>query len=113
MSSPPTASATDYDFLVRVSIVGEARIGKSNVLTKYAHDTTTTEYLSTIGVDFAIRQIDYEYTPKGKTESEACIVKIQIWDTAGDRRFRTITSAYLRNCSIILAYDITNKESFD
>jgi len=73
------------------------------LLLRFADDTYTESYISTIGVDFKIRSIELE----GKT------VKLQIWDTAGQERFRTITSSYYRGAhGIIIVYDVTDKESF-
>ena len=71
---------------------------------RFADDTYTDSYISTIGVDFKIRTVDLDT----KT------IKLQIWDTAGQERFRTITSSYYRGAQgIIIVYDITDKKSFD
>jgi len=73
-------------------------------LLRFADDTYTESYISTIGVDFKIRTIELE----GKT------VKLQIWDTAGQERFRTITSSYYRGAhGIIVVYDVTDQDSFN
>merc|ERR1711959_158243 len=78
-------------------------VGKSCLLFRFADDTYTESYISTIGVDFKIRTIKLE----GKT------IKLQIWDTAGQERFRTITSSYYRGAhGIIVVYDITDVDSF-
>ena len=78
-------------------------MGKSSLLLRFADDTFTESYISTIGVDFKIRTIELE----GKT------IKLQIWDTAGQERFRTITSSYYRGAhGIIITYDITELETF-
>ena len=59
--------------------------------------------MPTIGVDFKIRNNEVD----GKT------IKLQIWDTAGQERFKTITSSYYKGAhGIIVAYDITDRESF-
>lgn len=79
-------------------------MGKSCLLLRFADDTYTDSFISTIGVDFKIRTVELE----GKT------VKLQIWDTAGQERFRTITSSYYRGAhGIIVVYDVTDAESFE
>jgi len=93
----------DYDFLFKLLLIGDSGVGKSCLLLRFADDTYTDSYISTIGVDFKIRTIELE----GKH------VKLQIWDTAGQERFRTITSSYYRGAhGIIIVYDITDRESF-
>ena len=82
----------------------ELGVGKSCLLSRFADDTFTDTYVSTIGIDFKIRTVDLD----GKT------IKLQIWDTAGQKQFKTIMTSYYRGAhGIIIVYDTTDTESFD
>merc|ERR1712224_1179577 len=74
------------------------------LLLRFADDTYTDSYISTIGVDFKIRTVDLDT----KT------IRLQMGDTAGQERFRTITSSYYRGAhGIIVVYDVTESETFN
>lgn len=94
---------SEYDLLYKILLIGDSGAGKSCMLLRFADDSFTESYMSTIGVDFKIRTIDVDNK----------VVKLQIWDTAGQERFRTITSSYYRGASaIIIVYDVTNEVTF-
>ncbi|KAH7817194.1 Rab1e [Monocercomonoides exilis] len=95
--------SSEYDVMFKILIIGDSGVGKSSILTRFADDNFSESYISTIGVDFKFRTVEID----GK------IVKLQIWDTAGQDRFRTITASYYRGADgIIVVYDTTSNESF-
>mmetsp|Transcript_41371 Transcript_41371/g.93510 ORF Transcript_41371/g.93510 Transcript_41371/m.93510 type:complete len:210 (-) Transcript_41371:451-1080(-) len=100
----PQVDGRQYDYLIKLLLIGDSGVGKSAVLVRFADDTFTTSYISTIGIDFKIRTVELD----GKR------IKLQIWDTAGQERFKTITTAYYRGAmGILLVYDVTDEKSFN
>jgi len=92
------------DYLFNLVLVGDSGVGKSCILQRFADDTYTENYMTTIGVDFKIRTVELD----GKT------VKLNVWDTGGQERFRAVTSSYYRGShGVVIVYDITSKSSFD
>ena len=93
-----------FNYLLKYVIVGDASVGKSNLLLRYSHGQFREEYQLTIGVEFGSNNIQIDDK----------IFRIQIWDTAGQENFRSITRAYYKNsaCALIV-YDISRKASFD
>ncbi|KAF2815305.1 NCA2-domain-containing protein [Mytilinidion resinicola] len=98
-----------HDFLEEVDELVDIRAGltrqqKVVERMRWAEDSFTPSFITTIGIDFKIRTIELD----GKR------VKLQIWDTAGQERFRTITTAYYRGAmGILLVYDVTDERSFN
>jgi Ras-related protein Rab-1A len=92
-----------YDYLIKCLIIGDSGTGKSSLMVRFTDDVFSASYISTIGVDFKLKTINY----RNKN------FKIQIWDTAGQDRFRTITSSYYRGANaVIICYDITDRITF-
>jgi Ras-related protein Rab-2A len=96
--------ANNYNYLLKYIIIGDPSVGKSNLLMKFANNKFTENYEATIGVEFGVKNIQIDNK----------IYRIQIWDTAGQENFRSITRAYYKNCvCAMVVYDITNKASFN
>ena len=98
------SNAVNFDYLFKYIIIGDAAVGKSNLLLRYAHGQFKPEYQLTIGVEFGAKNVEI----RNKT------YRIQIWDTAGQENFRSITRAYYKNsvCALVV-YDISSRDSFN
>ncbi|XP_053376495.1 uncharacterized protein LOC123535278 [Mercenaria mercenaria] len=95
--------AKSYDHLFKILLIGDSGVDKTQILFAFTEGEYTSKFVSTIGIDFRIKHIELA----GKR------IKLQIWDTAGQDRFRTVTTAYYRAATgIMLVYDITNDRSF-
>ncbi|CAD8076788.1 unnamed protein product [Paramecium sonneborni] len=93
-----------YNYLFKFIIVGDTSVGKSCLLLQYVDKKFRNQHEPTIGVEFGAKQVIF----KSK------IIKIQIWDTAGQESFRSITRSYYRgSIGAILVYDVTRRETFE
>lgn len=93
-----------YDYLFKIVIIGDSGVGKSNLLLRYTSNEFIEDSRSTIGVEFATKNI----------QIDDCFIKAQIWDTSGQERYKAITSAFYRGAvGALLVYDITRKPSFE
>ncbi|KAI6215955.1 hypothetical protein M3Y94_00445800 [Aphelenchoides besseyi] len=97
-------SDESFDYLFKIVLIGDIGIGKTCVVQRFKNGTFIEKQGTTIGVDFTMKTVIID----GKR------IKLQIWDTGGQERFRTITQSYYRSANgIILCYDITCRQSFD
>ena len=98
-SSISSDSIGDYDIKLKFVILGESMVGKTCFINRYISDKFGERYLCTIGIDFQEKTI----IKNNKT------IKLQIWDTAREERYRNITKSYFQACNgFIIAYDINN-----
>ena len=94
--------------IFKVIIVGNANCGKSALLNRITGRIFDNSYCMTIGVDFASKKIELN---RG---GEKINIKLQIWDTAGQESFRSITRSYYREAAgVIIVYDLTNLQSYE
>jgi len=92
-----------YDYMFRYIIVGDMGVGKSCLLLQFTENKFKQQHELTIGVEFGGKIIDIDNKK----------IKIQIWDTAGQEAFQSITRSYYKGAiGALLVYDITRKESF-
>lgn len=93
-----------YSYLFKYIIIGDTGVGKSCLLLQFTDKRFQPVHDLTIGVEFGARMINIENKP----------IKLQIWDTAGQESFRSITRSYYRGAAgALLVYDITRRETFN
>ncbi len=103
----PSASAAvgrTYDYLYKVVLSGDACTGKTSVLLRLARENFSSVYIPTIGLDFKLHSVSLDEIR----------YKLQVWDQAGQERFRTLTRGYYRGIQgVIIFYDASSQNTFD
>ena len=91
-------------YIIKILTLGDIEVGKTSIVLRYADDKFNDSKISTIGIDFKIKQIN-----KGGES-----IKVSIYDTAGQERFQRIIKHYYRGANgVLLTFDISNKNSFE
>ena len=91
-------------YSIKFIVIGDQSVGKTNIISRFTKGEFSNNYIITIGLDY----VSYNIKIDNK------LFRLQIWDTAGSERFRSVTKGYYSNsaCALIV-YDITNEKSFD
>ena len=93
-----------YEIMVKVVLVGDSGVGKTNIMSKYLKNQFREDSKATVGVEFGSKQFTVENHQ----------IKAQIWDTAGQERYKAIISAYYKGAKgAFVVYDITRKNTFE
>jgi small GTP-binding protein len=89
---------------ISLATLGNSNVGKTNIINNFLGLQFTDKNISTIGIDFKIKNVILENNSK---------LKVKIWDTAGQERFRSMAFNFLKNIQgILLIYDLTDESSF-
>ena len=98
-------SYEDSDIVFKILMLGDSEVGKSCFLMRYSDNVFVENYITTIGLDYKLKTIKLD---SGK------IIKVQLWDTAGQDKYRTIAKNYYKGShGILLLYDTTKMSSFE
>jgi small GTP-binding protein len=90
---------------LKIVVSGDRHVGKTSILTRYIRKEFSDDIIGTVGASF--------FLSKDLTIDDK-LVKLQIWDTSGNERYRSLLPIYFRSVHCcILVYDVTNKESFE
>jgi Ras-related protein Rab-6A len=88
----------------KIIFVGDAATGKTSIINRIIDNPFNDTYEVSIGIDFMSKNIRF----RGQN------IKIQIWDSAGQEKYKGLIPSYVRNSSIVfIVYDISNRSSFD
>eukprot|EP00916_Digyalum_oweni_P021351 GHVL01035467.1.p1 GENE.GHVL01035467.1~~GHVL01035467.1.p1 ORF type:complete len:217 (-),score=26.03 GHVL01035467.1:183-833(-) len=93
-----------YAYLFKYIIIGDTGVGKSCLLLQFTDKRFRADHDLTIGVEFGSRLVTIDSKQ----------IKLQIWDTAGQESFRSITRSYYRGAAgALLVYDVTRRETYE
>ena len=96
---------TETELVYKILLLGDSEVGKSCFLMRYSDNIFVENYITTIGLDYKLKYVQLD---SGET------IKVQLWDTAGQDRYRTIAKNYYKGShGILLLYDITKENSFE
>jgi small GTP-binding protein len=102
------ATSTDThaspDAVLKIKLAGDSNVGKTSILLRYVEDKFVSDVPSTVGVDYKSRIT----TIKGK------VVKMVLWDTAGQEKYRTLIATYYKGAhGFCFVFDVTDRKSFE
>lgn len=101
---PVDSSDIKEDYKLKVVIVGDSGVGKTNLIKRFVTNTFSQNSKATVGVEFLSKS--YKINEQ--------VFKIEMWDTAGQERYKSITAAYYKGAKgALIVYDITQKTSFE
>lgn len=104
ISKQPPLQSTGYDYLFKVLLTGMTCVGKTSASQRIIEGKFQTDDISTIFLDFRLKEVKYDDK----------VIKLQLWDTCGQERFRTLIDLNYRRChGVLLMYDVTSLYSFE
>ncbi len=93
----------DFDYTIKLLIVGDSSVGKTNFISMFIENKFIPNYMTTSGIDLKASSIEVRNKK----------IKVQLWDTAGQEKYRAITkNLFLKVQGVLIVYDITNENSF-
>ena len=93
-----------FDTKCQLLIIGDGSVGKTSILRRFIQNTFSSNYITTLGVDFYTKDIILDQKK----------IHLKIWDTAGQERYRSLTRGFFKNGQgILIVFSINDKESFN
>ncbi|XP_014279361.1 ras-related protein Rab-32 isoform X1 [Halyomorpha halys] len=98
-------SNTKKECLYKILVIGELGTGKTSIIKRYVHQFFSQHYRATIGVDFALKVLNWD---------QNTIIRLQLWDIAGQERFGNMTRVYYKEAvGAFIVFDVTRASTFD
>ncbi|XP_070607741.1 ras-related protein Rab-38 [Erythrolamprus reginae] len=93
------------EHLYKLLVIGDLGVGKTSVIKRYVHRNFSPHYRATIGVDFALKVLSWD---------AETVVRLQLWDIAGQERFGNMTRVYYREAvGAFIVFDVTRPATFE
>ena len=93
------------EYEVKICLLGDVNVGKTSIASRFCKNSFNENYINTIGGAYQQQNVVLNNGTK---------MKLHIWDTSGQDRFRSMTNLYYRDAQVaILTYDVTNEQSLD
>lgn len=93
-----------FDYVQKIIIIGDSGVGKSNMLLRFTEGVFVDNYMMTIGINYVFKVLTLDNTR----------IKLQIWDTAGQEKYKTITQTYYRNAEgVLVVFSLNSRDSFN
>jgi Ras-related protein Rab-8A len=103
MKAKAAHSTEEFDYIQKIIIIGDSGVGKSNMLLRFTEGKFADNFMMTIGINYVFKVINVQ----------GVRIKLQIWDTAGQDKYKNITKNYYRNAQgVMVVFSIDDRESF-
>ncbi|XP_058830156.1 ras-related protein Rab-32 isoform X3 [Topomyia yanbarensis] len=105
MTNMSTTPSEKREHLYKILVIGELGTGKTSFIKRYVHQFFSQNYRATIGVDFALKVLNWD---------QNTIIRLQLWDIAGQERFGNMTRVYYKEAvGAFIVFDVTRSATFD
>ncbi|XP_050714467.1 ras-related protein Rab-32-like isoform X3 [Eriocheir sinensis] len=99
------SSIDKREHLYKILVIGELGTGKTSIIKRYVHQFFSQHYRATIGVDFALKVLNWDNNT---------VIRLQLWDIAGQERFGNMTRVYYKEAvGAFVVFDVTRAQTFD
>ncbi|XP_076456448.1 ras-related protein Rab-38-like [Babylonia areolata] len=93
------------EHLYKILVIGELGTGKTSIIKRYVHQFFSQHYRATIGVDFALKVLNWDADT---------LIRLQLWDIAGQERFGNMTRVYYKEAvGAFVVFDVTRASTFE